>query len=93
MNIDSRTMRAIVIKVLLDNKAVYFSNLYFLRYGLFDPLGFRIVLATQILYALPAAALVLTLLLRLAGPLAAGVWLNAAFLLAIMWRLGLRVGL
>jgi len=68
---------------ILPNKAVYFSNLYFLRYGLFDPLGFRLVLATQLLYALPAAALAATLLLRLAGPLPAGVWLNGAFLLAM----------
>ncbi|MBW1687280.1 MAG: hypothetical protein JRS35_19715 [Deltaproteobacteria bacterium] len=72
---------------ILPSKAVYFSNLYFLRYGLFDPLGFRIVLATQLLYALPAAALALTLLLRLAGPLPTGVWLNAAFLLAMATNL------
>jgi hypothetical protein len=72
---------------ILPNKAVYFSNLYFLRYGLFNPLGFRIVLATQLLYALPAAALAATLLLRLAGPLPAGAWLNAAFLLAMATNL------
>jgi hypothetical protein len=72
---------------ILPNKAVYFSNLYFLRYGLFNPLGCQIVLTTQLLYALPAAALVATLLLRLAGPLPPGVWFNAAFLLAMATNL------
>jgi hypothetical protein len=72
---------------IIPDRDVYCSNLYFLRYGVFGPVGFRIVLATQLLYVLPAAALALTLLLRLAGPLAAGVWLNAAFLLAMATNL------
>jgi hypothetical protein len=68
---------------LLPNKAVYFSNLYFLWHGLFSVLPGWVVLATQVLYVLPMAALVLTLLRRLTGPLPAAAWLNAAFLLAM----------
>jgi hypothetical protein len=68
---------------LMPNKAVYFSNLYFLGHGIFSPLGTRIVLATQLLYALPLLALAATLLRRLAGPLPTALRLHTALLLAM----------
>jgi hypothetical protein len=72
---------------ILPNKTVYFSNLYFLSRGILAPLRSGIVLATQALYALPFAALALTALARLAGPLPAGAWLHGAFLLAMTTNL------
>jgi len=65
------------------HKVMYFPNLYFLKYGIYVPMKFSIVLTTQLLYALPFAALLLTLLARLAGPLHAAVWINAAQLAAM----------
>jgi len=65
------------------HKVMYFPNLYFLKYGIYVPMTFGIVLSTQLLYALPFATLLLTLLARLAGPLPAAAWINAAQLAAM----------
>jgi hypothetical protein len=68
---------------IVPHKAIYLPNLYFLRYGVFSPLGTGIVLATQVLYALPCAALLATLATRLGGPLPPATWCNGAFLFAM----------
>ncbi len=72
---------------IIPNRPLYFSNLFFLRYGLYTPPGFAAILSTQLLYALPLAALGGTALLRLRGPLAPGLWLNGAFLFAMAMNL------
>jgi len=65
------------------HKVMYLPNLFFLKYGIYVPMKFSIVLTTQILYALPFAALLLTLVARLGGPLHPAVWINAAQLAAM----------
>jgi hypothetical protein len=72
---------------LSPHKVMYFPNLYFLKYGIYVPLGPGIVLLTQLLYALPFLALAATALARLAGPLPAAVWMNAAQLAAMTTNL------
>jgi len=71
-------------------KVLYLSNLWLLHQGglaqvAAPPRG--VVLATQLLYALPLAALAATALARLAGPLPRAVWCNAALLLALTTNL------
>ncbi len=72
---------------LVASKALYLPNLWLLRHGVFGHPGFGIVLATQLLYALPILALLGTGLARLAGPLPPAVWCNAALLLAVSTNL------
>ncbi len=68
-------------------KVLYLPNLWLLRHGVFAHPGFGIVLATQILYALPILALLATGLARLAGPLPLAVGCNAALLFALATNL------
>lgn len=72
---------------LAASKALYLPNLWLLRHGVFGHPGFGIVLATQLLYALPILGLVGTGLARLAGPLPPALWCNAALLLAVATNL------
>jgi hypothetical protein len=68
-----------VAEEIVPNRPLYFSNLYFLRYGIYTPPGFLAVFGTQLLYALPFAVLGATAALRLLGPLPPALWLNGAF--------------
>jgi len=68
---------------ILSNKVLYVPNLFFLAYGIFTQVGPKMILFTQLLYALPLAALLATAIRRLTGPLPAGVLLNTALLLAM----------
>ncbi len=68
---------------ILSNKVLYVPNLFFLAYGIFTQVGSKMILFTQLLYALPLAALLATLIGRLAGPLSMGVVLNSALLFAM----------
>ena len=68
-------------------KVLYLPNLWLLRHGVFAHPGFGIVLATQILYALPILALLATGLSRLAGPLPLAVGCNAALLFGLATNL------
>ena len=61
--------------------------MWLLRHGVFAHPGFGIVLATQLLYALPILALLATGLARLAGPLPLAVGCNAALLFALATNL------
>jgi hypothetical protein len=72
---------------LAAQKAIYFPNLWLLRHGIFSHLGFGIVFATQLLYALPFLALAATGLARLAGRLPQALWCNGALLLALATNL------
>jgi hypothetical protein len=72
---------------LAASKALYLPNLWLLRHGVFGYPGFGIVLATQLLYALPIVALLGTALARLAGPLPPALWCNAALLFAVSTNL------
>src|SRR5262245_6119268 len=68
------------------SKVLYLPNLWLLGQGVFAHVtapSRAVVLATQILYALPALALVATAAARLAGPLPRAVLCNAALLLAL----------
>lgn len=67
--------------------ALYFPNLYHLRYGLTDMFGSGIVILTQCLYVLPFAALIATGLCALSARLQNVVWLHAAFLAAMTLNL------
>jgi hypothetical protein len=62
-------------------------SLYHLRHGLHAAIGAPIVLLTQLLYALPFAALMATALCAWARRLPPGAWLHAAFLLAMTLNL------
>jgi hypothetical protein len=83
----SRYMNLWPIGVLADylkpHKVIYFPNLYYLRHGVYAHLPATLVATVQVLYALPLAALLVTALARLRGPLPAPVWINGAFLLAM----------
>jgi hypothetical protein len=68
-------------------KVLYLPNLWLLRHGVFAPASFGIVLATQLLYALPILALLATALARVAAPLPLGVVCNGALLLALATNL------
>src|SRR5262245_4658497 len=71
-------------------KALYLPNLWLLRQGVFAHVtapSRAVVLATQLLYALPALSLAATALARLAGPLPRAVVCNAALLLALATNL------
>src|SRR5262245_46945335 len=72
---------------LAAQKAIYLPNLWLLHHGIFGYAGFGIVLATQLLYALPLLALAATALARAAGPLPHAVWCHAALLLALTTNL------
>jgi hypothetical protein len=75
---------------LLPHKVVYFPNLYFLKYGthgIYARLSSDVVLAVQLLYALPILALLATPLARLAGPIPRAAWINAAYLVAMATNL------
>jgi hypothetical protein len=72
---------------LAAQKAIYFPNLWLLRHGIFGHTGFGIVLATQLLYALPFLALGATALARAAGPLPHAAWCHAALLAALATNL------
>jgi hypothetical protein len=69
------------------NKGLYFPSLYTITEGVFGPRAGPIVLVTQILYALPFAALALTAIRRLRGPLPAGIWIHAAVVAALATNL------
>ncbi len=72
---------------IVPNRPLYFSNLYFLRYGIYTPPGSVAIVATQLLYALPLVTLALTGALRLRGPLPPVLWLNGAFVFAMAMNL------
>lgn len=72
---------------LVPHRDVYFPSLYFLQYGVYVPLRTGMVLLTQLLYALPFLALFATALARIAGPLPAAAWMNAALLIAMTTNL------
>ncbi len=65
------------------NKVLYLPNYFYLAYGILSSPGPRVILVTQILYALPLAVLLATLLRRLIAPLPAAAWIGAAVLLAM----------
>jgi len=69
------------------NRPVYFSNLYMLRYGLYNRPGFSAVLVTQLLYALPLLCLAGSLLLLGIGSVPRGVAVHTAFLFAMTMNL------
>jgi hypothetical protein len=69
------------------SKVLYLPSLWLLRHGVFAYPTFGIVLATQLLYALPVLALLATALARLAGPLPLAVSCNAALLVALATNL------
>ncbi|MFQ5515245.1 MAG: hypothetical protein ACE5FG_12540 [Myxococcota bacterium] len=69
---------------ILANKVLYLPNIFFIAYGIFTQVGSKLVLFTQLLYALPLAALVATGLARLAHSLPPALWLNAALLGAMV---------
>ena len=69
------------------HKLIYLSNLWFQRYGVFASPGWLATLGFQALYGLPVVALAATALLRLATPLPAALWCNAALLLAMSTNL------
>ncbi len=68
---------------ILPNRLVYFSSLYFLRFGLFSPQRPGYVLLFQFLYALPLLALLATGIAAALRRLPVGGWLNTAFLVAM----------
>lgn len=72
---------------IIPYRPLYLSNLFLLRSGFLTLIPPRLILATQLLYALPFVALLLTVASRARGPLPAGLWLNGAFLLAMATNL------
>ena len=68
-------------------KVLYLPNLWLLRHGVFAYPTTSIVLATQLLYALPILALLSTALARVAAPLPLAVGCNAALLFALTTNL------
>jgi hypothetical protein len=66
-----------------ESWAMYLPSLYHMKYGLFVEIGRGIVVATQLLYALPFLALAATAVRVLRARVHAAVWLHGAFLLAM----------
>ena len=66
-----------------ENHSFSVPHLYNILMGRPREVGVPIVIATQILFALPFAGLVATALRRLKGPLPAAVWIHAAVLVAL----------
>jgi hypothetical protein len=73
--------------VVAKSQTFYLPYFYVLTQGLFVEPGWRIMLASQALYALPIAALAATALRRARGPLPTAVWLHAALLLTWLTNL------
>jgi hypothetical protein len=73
--------------IVQESWVMYLPSLYHMRYGLFAVIGPSIVVATQLLYLLPLAALGLTALAGLLGRATPLLWLNGAFLLAMTLNL------
>jgi hypothetical protein len=69
------------------HKILYMPPHWFQLYGFVTRVTPGMVLSTQLLYALPFAALAATGLLRLAGPLPPALWMNAGVLLAMSTNL------
>ena len=69
--------------VVRESWVMYLPSLYYLKYGLFAQIGPAIVVATQLLYALPFVALALSLTRALRGALHPALWIHGAFLLAM----------
>jgi hypothetical protein len=65
-----------------ESQTFYLPYFYILLQGIFAEPGWRIMLASQVLYAVPLLALCATALRRTRGPLPAAVWLHGALLLA-----------
>jgi hypothetical protein len=73
--------------VVAKSQTFYLPYFYVLTQGLFVEPGWRIMLASQALYALPIAALAATALRRARAPLPTAVWLHAALLLTWLTNL------
>jgi hypothetical protein len=69
------------------SRPVYFSNLYFLRYGLYTDPGPVAVLATQLLYALPLLCLAASVVLQALGAVPRSLAIHTAFLFAMTTNL------
>lgn len=70
-------------KVVRENWLMYVPSLYYVKYGLLgDRLSFLTIAGTQLLFALPFAALAATPLVALRRRLPGAAWGNAALLLA-----------
>jgi hypothetical protein len=72
---------------IIGNRILYLPSVWFLRSGVLTQVGPGMVLTAQVLYTLPFALPLATALARLAGPLPAGLWINAALLLALAGNL------
>ncbi|HEY5656245.1 MAG TPA: hypothetical protein VIY27_00505, partial [Myxococcota bacterium] len=70
-----------------ESWVMYLPSLYHLRHGLHAVIGAPMIALTQLLYALPFAALAATALAAWAGRLTPGARLHAAFLLAMSLNL------
>jgi hypothetical protein len=66
--------------IVRESWAMYLPSLYHVKYGLFVEIGRSIVVATQLLYALPFLALAATAVRALRARLHPAVWLHGAFL-------------
>jgi len=73
--------------VVRESWVMYLPSLYHMRYGLFAVIGPAIVVATQLLYLLPFAALGWTALWAWLGRATPLIWLNGAFLVAMTLNL------
>jgi len=66
------------------DRARYVPRVYSLRFDIVQGMGASAILWTQALYATPLLALAITPLARGRGPLAPGLWLHSALLLALI---------
>jgi hypothetical protein len=73
--------------IVQESWVMYLPSLYHMRYGLFAVIGPAIVVATQLLYLFPFAALGLTALAGVLGRATPLLWLNGAFLAAMTLNL------
>lgn len=73
--------------VVRDNWVLYLPSLYHLRNGLFTVIGWRIVLFTQLLYALPFGAVLYSGVRAARGRLGDAGWIHGAFLVAMIANL------